>query len=48
VLLVTKWPKKTAKEWQNYGSYANRHFSELMATLDKEEPTINANNHSGA
>jgi len=30
--------EKTAQQWQNYGNFANRHFSELMAILDKEEP----------
>jgi hypothetical protein len=30
--------EKTAQQWQNYSSFANRHFSELMAIFDKEEP----------
>ena len=29
--------EKTAQQWQNYGNFADRHFGELMAILDKEE-----------
>ncbi|HIF89765.1 MAG TPA: hypothetical protein EYQ52_08180 [Candidatus Thioglobus sp.] len=30
--------EKTAQQWENYGSFANHHFNQLMAILDKEEP----------
>jgi ribulose-5-phosphate 4-epimerase/fuculose-1-phosphate aldolase len=30
--------EKTAQQWQGFGGFANHHFGELMAILDKEEP----------
>jgi ribulose-5-phosphate 4-epimerase/fuculose-1-phosphate aldolase len=30
--------EKTAQQWESYGSFANHHFNELMAILDKEAP----------
>lgn len=30
--------RKTAEQWLDYPGYAERHFSEIMAILDEEEP----------